>query len=193
MYIPPNWLSSIQNDPMAKKASLWGFQIFGVLLMLFAPMDVLAQYPFLAMIVDFVSGLVPSINKWAEHSPWPQVTRLFFTYCWLTLPFQLVIMTNYVFKLKAVKPKFSLYKRIIIISFFLLFVVCWLVFTYFFAIPYTESTASYGDDPYKSKLIQSLYGVLMAFSNAFLVSLILLFIKKIKAVLHTNIIMKGSL
>jgi hypothetical protein len=179
MYIPPNWLVSIQNDPMAKKASLWGFQIFGVVLMIFAPVDVLSRYPLLAVLVDFISGLVPSINKWAVHSPWPQVTRLFFTYCWLTLPVQVVIISKYLFSLDL-KPKFGLLKRWLGACYFLLFAGCCLLMNYYYAIPHTTSM-SY-DDPYRTKLFQSFYGVLMVFVDAFFIAMAALMLKRYKLI-----------
>jgi hypothetical protein len=180
MYIPPNWLVSIQNDPMAKKASLWGFQIFGVVLMIFAPVDVLSRYPLLAVLIEFISGLVPSINKWAAHSPWPDATKLFFTYCWLTIPVQIVIIerhkpskSNFIYFHKTHK---QFYRPILLIF----MTVTFTLLNYYYAVPYTESSIPFDVNAYRSKLVQSLYGVFMAFGVVNLVVCLIWWVKNIR-------------
>lgn len=194
MYIPTDLVQRFQNDPMAKKASLWGFMIFGIVLMMCAPLDVLSQYPFLAVVVDFVSGLIPSINKWAIHSSWPEVTRLFFTYCWLTIPVQMVIMSihkpseerfvnSWIKYAQFYKPALLYIMSLIFRPLLLFFMsALLLLFNYYFAIPYTESSISFDVNAYRSKLVQALYGVIAAYSISGAMACIVWWSKNLKLI-----------
>jgi hypothetical protein len=51
--------------------------------------------PFLNVLSRSLASAIPSIDKWAEYSSFPERTRLFFTYSWLMVPLQAaVIATN---------------------------------------------------------------------------------------------------
>lgn len=186
MYIPNDLVQRFQNDPMAKKTSLWSFMILGILLMLFAPENILSEYQYLKVAVDFVSSLVPSINKWAAHSPWPETTKLFFTYCWLTIPIQVVIIvihkpsiTRFI---NFYKLHTQFYRPIILISMTVIF----LLLNYLYAVPYTESSITFDVNAYRSKLVQSLFGVLMSFGVANLVACVIWWVLNFRYIYFNN-------
>jgi hypothetical protein len=178
MYIPSNW-TEIFQDPLTKKTSLWGFQLFGIVLLLFAPDNVLDISPVLSAIAHFMSGIVPSIDKWVKHSPWPQQTRLFFSYCWLTVPFQIVIVARHLLlhlERRAPHPVGKYFAPI----FLVLFVGGWFLINFYFAVPYVESASAFDINPYKSKFVQAMYGVIMASSIAGLIAFVIWWIKNFR-------------
>lgn len=170
------------QDPLAKKLSLWCFQIAGVLLILLVPDNVLDESPFLAIITNFISGIVPSIDKWVSHSSFPQVTKVFFTYCWISIPFQTIIISRH----KTSEDRFvqgwckdprTRYWRSILLflfngSIFFLY--------FYFALPEEKSCTSLC--VHLTKTVQGLFGVIAAISISTLIALIIWWIKNFKII-----------
>jgi hypothetical protein len=94
MYISKDGRNAF-NDPLAKNASLWIIYVTGFLLLAVAPDDWSDRFPALDLAARGLSSVIPSIDKWVEFSTFPQQTRLFFTYCWLVLPLELIIIVRH--------------------------------------------------------------------------------------------------
>ena len=65
--------------------------LFSVLLAYSIPKNILSSLPSLKVYTDFMSYLIPSIEQVARWSIYPDVTRLFFSVMWCTIPIQAVM------------------------------------------------------------------------------------------------------
>jgi hypothetical protein len=61
-----------------------------ILVSLEAPRNVLEQWPFLARYVSFIAQFIPSIEKIAAISIFPEVSRLIVAMAWSVVPFQIL-------------------------------------------------------------------------------------------------------
>lgn len=59
---------------------LWLTHLFGALIALFAPADVLDSHLFLREVVGIFDDVIPSIASYAKFSNFPQVTLLYFSF-----------------------------------------------------------------------------------------------------------------
>jgi hypothetical protein len=92
MYFSKNW-PDIFNDPLTRNPVIWGLYAIGVLLATTAPDNIFDILPFLDVISRTMAKVIPSINKWADYSSFPDRARLFFTYSWLMVPLQAAVVT----------------------------------------------------------------------------------------------------
>jgi len=181
VYLPVGW-SKILEDPLTRKLSLWIFQIVGVLLVLLVSENILDESPFLSTIAKYVSEIVPSIDKWEARSSFPQVTKFFFVYCWVSIPFQTVIIfrhkpseNDFLQKWRE-KPATRYWRSFLIFSFTGI-----IFFLYFyFALPEEESCTWLC--VHLTKIVQGVYGVIMSLAVSGLIASTIWWIKNFKVI-----------
>lgn len=180
-YIPNIDIKAMINDPLAKKKWLWFFNLIGITLALLSPENVLEKTPILAVITNFSSAIIPSINRWSSYSIFPEVTKLLLTYFWLTIPFQLLIIVRHKeSEISFVENYFANPKTKNLKPFSLIFVLCGFFWVSFFiAIPESQPCSIC---IYNSRIVQGLLASALAFIDASLFALVIWWLKNIRTI-----------
>lgn len=95
-----------------KPPTLWGtkaelpiiaYMIFGFILALILPTDVLSTHSNLSKFSDWMASIIPSINSISSISSFPEVTKFFFATMWFLAP---VVLVVYLLKKPLPEKKF---------------------------------------------------------------------------------------
>ncbi|NLW35787.1 MAG: hypothetical protein GXY80_09945 [Syntrophorhabdus aromaticivorans] len=181
MYLPVEW-SKILEDPLARRFSFWVCPLVGVLLILSIPKTILDESHLLAVIAQYVSEVVPSIDQWVARSSFPQITKVFFAYCWLSMPFQIMIIVrhkpseSHSIQKWTAKPATRYWRS------FLLFSSTGIIFLlyFYFALPEEESCTWLC--VHLTKIVQGTYGVVMSSAVSGLIALVVWWIKDFRII-----------
>ena len=68
------------------------FLSIGVVLAMATPPKILSLMPGIRPFTDFMGALIPSIERLAAWSKYPDVTRFFFSVMWATVPIQVLLL-----------------------------------------------------------------------------------------------------
>lgn len=88
MYFPSKRI--ITDSRSIFKSKLLLYYLAGFLIIYLSPENILSGNKYLSYICNSISYYIMSINKWSHYSPFPEITKIYFTYCWLSIPFQTV-------------------------------------------------------------------------------------------------------
>ncbi len=64
------------------------YYLIGFAIMYLSPESILTDNKYLENICNSISYYIASINIWSYHSPFPEITKIYFTYCWISIPLQ---------------------------------------------------------------------------------------------------------
>ena len=154
----------------------------GYLLVSLAPDDPARFHPGVAFVVETMAGWIPSIDKWAGYSEFPERTRLLFTYLWLTSPIFLWV----VFRWKRYEIDFvrnweqKSKNKMLLLLLFILFLCGFLLFSLQVALRDTPPCYFYCVN--SSEWAQSLVGACLIYSSIGLISLLLWLLRNRKTI-----------
>lgn len=93
--------------PFAAEAIFVFSILLGTTVALLAPVSVLTDSPMLSSFTDFVASIIPGINRLANVSSFPEVTRFTNAVLWASVPVQVLLL----FYPRVLVPRFDLISK----------------------------------------------------------------------------------